>query len=81
MGIYAGGQNDEPILPEFQRYLEENSLVPANRVSFYAYWVERYQRYAKKHSIDASGYHEQSILSFLVDSRADERIKDLLLKK
>lgn len=76
MDSRAQEQNEQPILPEFQQFLVEKKLVPANRIPFYAQWVSRYFRFAVKHAVDASVYDEPSILSFLEGLRADARIQD-----
>lgn len=76
MGFRAQEQNSEPILPEFQQYLIDKKLVPENRVSYFAYWVSRYLRYAQKHAIDSTEFNEQAIMTFIDGLRQDSRIKD-----
>ncbi len=76
MGFCAQEQNAEPILPEFQQYLIDKKLVPENRVSYFAYWVSRYLRYAQQHAIDPTEFNEPSITAFIDGLRQDGRIKD-----
>jgi integron integrase len=76
MGNCTSARNGQVILPEFQEYLAARKLVPSNRISFFAHWVNRYFRYAEKYGVDASDYNENAILGFLKDLRSDKRIKD-----
>jgi integron integrase len=76
MGNSTKGQNEQPILPEFQQFLAQRQLVPANRVSFFAYWINRYLRYADKNALNASDYDELAIMHFLEYLRSDSRILD-----
>jgi integron integrase len=76
MAKSTSGQHEEPILPEFQAYLAARDLAPANQISFFAYWVSRYFRYAERYNADASDYNESAIWGFLKDLRADKRVRD-----
>jgi integron integrase len=76
MAKSISGRNEPPILPEFQAYLADRELAPANQISFLAYWVNRYFRYAERYDVYASDYNESAILGFLKDLRVDKRIKD-----
>lgn len=76
MGFRTQAQNSQPILPEFQQYLIDKKLVPENRVTYFAYWVSRYLRYAQKHAIDSTEFNEQSIMTFIDGLRVDARIQD-----
>ncbi len=76
VGFRAQEQNTEPVLPEFQQYLIDKKLVPENRVTYYAYWVGRYLRYAQKHAIDATEFNELAIMAFIDGLRQDDRIRD-----
>jgi hypothetical protein len=46
MGNCTKDQKEQPVLPEFQKYLAEKKRAPVNRLPFLAYWVSRYLRYA-----------------------------------
>jgi hypothetical protein len=37
------------ILPDFQKYLMENKLVPEGHVSFYALWASRFLSFSNEH--------------------------------
>ncbi|MBI4689244.1 MAG: hypothetical protein HY754_03100 [Nitrospirae bacterium] len=63
-------------MPEFQQYLINKKVVPENRVTYFAYWVSRYLRYAQKHAIDSTEFNEQSAMTFIDELRADARIQD-----
>ncbi len=76
MGFRTKEQNSEPVLPEFQQYLIDKKLVPENKVSYFAYWVSRYLRYAQKHAIDPTEFNEQPLMAFIDELRQDARIKD-----
>ncbi len=69
MGISA--RNTQASLPDFQKYLLEHKLIPANRVTFYAYWVSRFLSYARKLNVNTTEYHEQTASSFLEELRLD----------
>ncbi len=36
------------VLPDFQKYILDNKLVPENQVPFYAYWVNKFIRFSNK---------------------------------
>jgi integron integrase len=76
MGFHTQEQNSEPLLPKFQQYLIDKKLVPESRVSYFAYWVSRYLRYAQKHTIDPTEFNEQAIMAFIDGLRQDGRIRD-----
>ena len=76
MGFRTEAQNSEPILPEFQQYLIDKKLVPENRVTYYAYWVSRYLRYAQKHAIDSTEFNEQTVMAFIDGLRQDSHIQE-----
>jgi integron integrase len=76
MGFRTGEQNPEPILPEFQQYLLDKKLVPENRITYFAYWVSRYLRYAQKHAIDSTEFNEPAVMAFIDGLRADASIRD-----
>ena len=76
MGFRTQGQNPAPILPEFQQFLIDKKLVQENRVSYFAYWVSRYLRYAQKHAVDSTEFNEPTIMSFIDELRQDSRVKD-----
>lgn len=76
MGFRTEAQNSEPILPEYQQFLIDKKLVPENRVSYFAYWISRYLRYAQKNAIDSTEFNEPAVMAFIDGLRADARIKD-----
>jgi len=76
MGFRTEPPNSASVLPAFQQYLIDKRLVPQNRVSYFAYWVSRYLRYAQKQAIDSTEFNEPAVMSFIDGLRQDGRIKD-----
>lgn len=63
-------------LPEFQKYLLEKNLAPANNVPFYAHWVSRFLDYARRNEFSALEYQEAAVLGFLDSLKSENHILD-----
>ncbi len=61
-------------LPEFQKHLLDKKLVPEAKVSFFAYWVERFLHYAQRHGITATEYLVKNF-----ESKPIRKDRDVLL--
>jgi len=81
MAIRTYGSNGQSILPDFQKYLSQKSLAPANRISYLAHWVCRYLSYANDREIDATQYNEIAILGFMEVLRRDRVLQDWQVKQ
>ena len=74
--MVTASHKGQDFLPEFQQFLLDKKLTPENKTSFFAYWVARYLSFARKHHVSPDDYHEESVMAFLEELRADPRIKD-----
>ena len=61
------------LLPDYQKFLLDRKLAQEKNISFLAYWVSRYLRFAERKGISQVEYRETAVVEFLEQLRADQR--------
>jgi len=61
------------LLPDYQKFLLDHKLAQEKNISFLAYWVSRYLRFAERKGISQVEYRETAVVEFLEQLRADQR--------
>jgi integron integrase len=46
VGCIIGSRKMKDILPEFQKFIAQHKLAPANQIPFHAYWVSKFLRFS-----------------------------------
>jgi hypothetical protein len=74
MGNLSNTRNES--LPESQKFLLEQKLVPAKNVTFFAYWVSRFLAFARKRDLSATEYQKSAVIESLDVLRSEKHIRD-----